>query len=52
MSKIVNLKKKKQKLGMVGYACNSSMWEAEAGGPQVPSQPGLQSKTLSETTKG
>jgi hypothetical protein len=31
--------------------CNSNTWEAEAGGSQVPGQPGLQSETLSHKKK-
>jgi inosine/xanthosine triphosphate pyrophosphatase family protein len=36
---------------MVAYNCNLSTWEVEAGGLQVPGQPGLYSKTLSQKKK-
>jgi hypothetical protein len=32
--------------GVVTHACNSSTWEAEAGGSRAQGQPGLHSKTL------
>jgi hypothetical protein len=40
------LKKVLSRQGMMAYICNSSTWEAEAGGLQDPGQPQLQSKTL------
>jgi hypothetical protein len=33
---------------LVVYACNSSTWNAEAGGLRILGQPGLQSKILSQ----
>jgi hypothetical protein len=37
--------------GLVAHACNSSIWEAEAGGLKVQGQPGLHSKSLSQQIK-
>jgi hypothetical protein len=34
-----------------GTPCNCSTWEVEAGGLQVPGQPGLYGETLSQTNK-
>jgi hypothetical protein len=36
---------------MLVHAYNPSTWEAEAGRLQVPAQPGLQSRTLSQKKK-
>jgi hypothetical protein len=38
--------KKKKSPGIVVLTCNSSTWEAEAGGLGVPNQPGLRSQDL------
>lgn len=36
----------KYKPGMAAHTCNSSTWEAEAGGLHVSRQPGLEIETL------
>jgi hypothetical protein len=48
---IIKWTKSKGKLGMMVHACNSSSLEAEAGGSSIWGQPGLHSKTLSQTNK-
>lgn len=40
-----------EKMGLLAHICNSNVWEAEARGlSRSCSQPGLQTKTLSQKT--
>jgi hypothetical protein len=41
----------KKKLSVVVHICNPSTWEAEAGGSQIGSQPGLHSEILYQKKK-